>query len=533
MAGGAKETPRQRMINMMYLVLTALLALQVSNSVLEKFQFIDESLQHTVQVTSESNTKIIEGIKQKVQKDGNRPADLAILRKAEEVRRLTEAPMAHINKMRKHIAELAGGIDPETGTYPNGKDYDAQMNYTLGVEGGPKDGEAYKLKATLTEYVNKLNALVDSLNVEQIALDAKDIKQFANNPDQKNKDFAQLNFDHTPNVACLAVLSYLQSEVVQAEAKALERLAQKIGADQLKFDVITAYVSAESKYVAAGTKYYAEMFIAATSRNLVPVMTRNGSPIPVENGKGKIEFTASATNYDADGNSRQTYKGCITVPRPSGDTTICQEVEYFVVKPVLQVQAAAVSALYLNCGNEINVNCPALGILYDPKFSTTSDAELIPGSKKGLVTIVPRGPKVALTVSSGGAVLGTETFNVRKIPLPSVKLFVNGKPVDLKNGIPCSGTLDVKINPDESFRDFLPKDARYKASSVEIILVRGKKGVYTNKFNTGKIDLNSVCTAFRPGDRMVVTVEKIQRMNFKDQIETVAMPEEIIPVPLN
>ncbi len=531
MAGGAKESPRQRMINMMYLVLTALLALQVSNSVLEKFQFIDESLQHTVSLTSENNGKVLAGIKSKVEKDGNRPADLAVLRKSEEVRKLTEAPMAKINEMRKVIAELAGGIDPETGMYANGKDYDAQMNYTIGVEGGPKDGEAYKLKDILVNYINSLNALVDSLNADQIALDAKDMDQFKNNPDQKNKDFAQLNFDHTPNVACLAVLSYMQAEVVQAESKALERLAQKIGADQLKFDVITAYVSAESKYVAAGTKYYAEMFIAATSRNLVPVMTRNGSPIPVEGGKGKIEFTAAATSYDQDGNSKQSYKGCITVPRPTGDTTICQEVDYYVVKPILQVQAAAVSALYLNCGNEIQVNCPALGIAYDPRFTTSSDAELIPGAKKGLVTIVPRGPKVDLTVSSGGAALGVEKFNVRKIPLPTIRLFHNGKPVDLKNGVPCSGALDIKVVPDESFKEFLPKDARYRPQKIEILAVRGKKVIaQLNNVTNPRIDLNSVCQG--QIDRIVVTVEKVERMNFKDQKETVAMGEEIIQLPV-
>jgi gliding motility-associated protein GldM len=531
MAGGAKESPRQRMINMMYLVLTALLALQVSNSVLEKFQFIDESLQHTVNVTSESSGKVLAGIKEKVQKDGNREKDMLVLKKAEEVRRLTQAPMEKIKEMREKIAEMAGGIDPETGMYANGKDYDQQMNYTIGVEGGEKDGEAYKLKDILVQYINSLNTLVDSLNADQIALDAKDMDQFKNNPDQKNKDFAQLNFDHTPNVACLAVLSYLQSEVVQAEAKALERLAQQIGADMIKFDVITAYVSPESKYVAAGTKYTAEMFIAATSKSLSPTMTKDGSPIPVENGKGKIEFTAASTTYDNDGNAKKTYRGCIKVPRPSGDTIICIDVDYFVVKPVLQVQAAAVSALYLNCGNEIQVNCPALGIAYDPRFTTSSDAELIPGAKKGLVTIVPRGPKVELTVSSAGSALGIEKFNVRKVPLPTVRLFHNGKPVDLKNGIACSGALDVKIIPDESFKEFLPKDARYRPQKIEVLMVRGKK-VVGAPFNTtnAKIDMNALCQG--QIDRVVVTIEKIERMNFKDQKETVPMGEEIIQLPI-
>ena len=75
MAGGVKETPRQKMVGMMYLVLTALLALQVSNAVLEKFSLIDESLRLSAKGAREDNLKMLRGTEDAVKNRGNRPAD--------------------------------------------------------------------------------------------------------------------------------------------------------------------------------------------------------------------------------------------------------------------------------------------------------------------------------------------------------------------------------------------------------------------------------------------------------------------------
>ncbi|MCS6832369.1 MAG: gliding motility protein GldM, partial [Flammeovirgaceae bacterium] len=378
MAGGAKETPRQRMINMMYLVLTALLALQISNAVLEKFVFIDESLKHSVELTMNQNEKVIGGIREVVAKNGNRPRDMEVLKKAEQVKEETSKVIALLAEMREKIIEVSGGRDPKTGEYIGAKDYDKQMTYTIGAE-GKKDGKAYELQRVMNAYIDKLNELMpkDSTNfkLDYIALDAKDIldekgrPMYENNEDLRNKDFAYLNFDHTPTVACLAILSQMKSEVARSEAKALEKLAAQVGADQLKFDKVFAVVRPESKVVAAGTKYIAEMFIAASSSTVKPRMTYNGTPIKVEDGKGKIEFVASAESYNAELKAEKSWKGTITIATPFGDTTLIVEEKYIVSKPVIQVQAAAVQALYFNCGNELNVQVPSLGEAYDPTFT--------------------------------------------------------------------------------------------------------------------------------------------------------------------
>ena len=82
MAGGGKETPRQKMIGMMYLVLTAMLALQVSNTVLQKFIFIDQSLRQSVNSTRDQNSVRIQAIQAQVEKKGNKASDVSVLNRA-------------------------------------------------------------------------------------------------------------------------------------------------------------------------------------------------------------------------------------------------------------------------------------------------------------------------------------------------------------------------------------------------------------------------------------------------------------------
>ena len=202
----------------------------------------------------------------------------------------------------------------------------------------------------MNQFITELNKLTDdSLKLEPLAKPASEIPQFANDENQKNKDFAQLNFDHTPNVACLAVLSQIEQEVVQAEGKAMEYLAKKVGADIPKFDKIVAYATAESNIVAAGTKYKAKLFVAASSSTIRPNMSASGD---VSGGVklnadniGEIEFTAKGGGYDKSGNSKRKWTGNITLSLPTGDTTLRAPMEYTVVKPVMQIRSDAVQAL--------------------------------------------------------------------------------------------------------------------------------------------------------------------------------------------
>src|SRR5699024_2823702 len=106
----------------------------------------------------------------------------------------------------------------------------------------------------------------------------------------------------------------------------------------------------------------------------------------------------------------------------------------------------------LNCGNELNVQVPALGSAYNPSFSATG-ASAIEGNQKGLVTLVPNAAEVKLNVSSGGNYIGSESFKVRRIPLPSIKALSGGRELNQKTGVPVPGprSLELKAIPDASF----------------------------------------------------------------------------------
>jgi len=541
MAGGAKETPRQKMIGMMYLVLTALLALQVSNAVLDKFLFIDESLQQAKNATRTQNDARMQAIQAQVEKKGNKDVDVAVLNKAEQVFAQTSDMLKYIQGFRDKVIEVSGGQDPETKEYKGAKDYDKQMAWTIGPEGS-KSGEAYTLQTKLNGFVSELNTIVSSVSdsvdfeLQPLALDAKDIEAYKNDPDKKGKSFAELNFGNTPTVACLAILSDYESRVAQAEAKALEVLANEVGATELRFDKIMAVVSPESRVVAAGTKYKAEMFIAASSSSAKPTMTYNGRPVEVVDGKGQIEFTANASSYDKENKSTQTWKGTITISTPRGDTTFEIEEEFEVAKPVVQVQSGSVSALYLNCGNVLQINVPALGTAYEPSF-TASGAQVIQGAKKGMVTVVPNKGQVNLNVFSSGNKLSTEKFKVKPVPKPTIAIKSRGKKVDLKNGVTLSGfprSLTADAIPDESFASFLPNDARYRVFQWEVTLARGRRAIGGTKRVSGPdVNLTDLAAKAQAGDRIVIEIKEVRRLNFKDQQEKVAGVNDIFTIPIN
>lgn len=372
------------------------------------------------------------------------------------------------------------------------------------------------------------------MKVPDIAKDAKDDPAVMKDKEQNRKDFAHLNFAETPMVAALAVLAQQEAVVLKYENEILAKLASEVGADKVNFDKVVAMVRPQSKVVAAGTKYEAELFIAASSTTITPTMKYEGRDIPVKAGMGQVSFTATPGAYDKEGNAKKKWRGSITLKNKGKDTTFTVEAEYIVARPVISVQSASVSALYRNCGNELNVQVPALGSTYNPNF-TASGAQVIKGAEKGKVTLVPTAAKVTLNVASGGNMIGSQDFAVRLIPKPTIECLNNGQPVNEKQGVSAPGprSLVMKAVPDESFKTFLPKDARYRVTQWECILVRGKRPVSTQVFSGEVGNLGSFAAVAQPGDRILIDVKKVTRTNFLNQVEDVNLGTIIKNIPLN
>ncbi|MBC6699774.1 type IX secretion system motor protein PorM/GldM [Hymenobacter puniceus] len=522
MAGG-KETPRQKMIGMMYLVLTALLALQVNSAILLKFKFLDDSLFGINEKVSKDHDGTVKGIAAQVEKNRNAAKDVAILRQSEDVRNRTKQMIDYLRGVRDKLVTATENTKGKS----EYKNMSAEDKVAITMLGASKNGAAYEMKNKLNEYSAYIQKIIP--NATPLALDAKE-DPMVTDPEQRAKNFAELNFENTPLVAALATLSQKETEVLKYESDALAKLSQEVGGNIIVFDKVGAFASAESNTVAAGTKYKAELFLTASATGLRPTMTLNGSPLAVDasTGKGKVEFTARPGSFDAAGNAKAQWTGTIRFKQNGRDTTFKVTVPYTVTKPVMQIQSASVQALYFRCGNKLSVQVPALGAQYAPSFSA-SGASTIAGSAKGEVTLVPNAKEVTLSVSSGGNPIGSQTFQVRPIPKPDIQCWVGGRPANEKQGTPITAVrnMNLKAVPDAGFATFLPDDARFRVSRYEVTLVRGKRPAMPMIPVSGpNADLSRVVDQAREGDRLYIEVKEVQRMNFQGNTEQVNVSKQ-------
>lgn len=410
----------------------------------------------------------------------------------------------------------------------------------IGAEGSKK-GKGYELQKKINGFCDYLNSLNlkegESSNApihkfKNIALDPKDDVRIKG--EQKRKDYASLNFAQTPMCAAMAVMSTIEAEVLKYESEALNLLAAELGADKVNFDQVFGMYRAESRVVAAGTKYNAEVFLAASSSALKPVIKVDGRALQVDkDGRGKLEFVASGGSYDRDGLAKKSWSGAITFKNKGKDTTFTVKGEYMVAKPVIQVQSGAVSALYMNCGNPLQINVPALGSVYNPTFQATG-ANVQNGSQKGEIFVIPTTKSVVIKVSSSGNYIGDVSFPVKSVPKPDINIISNGKPVDMKNGIKSPGPrqLQVKAVPLPDFAASNPKDARYKVTKWTAFLLRGSRLVKSLDATSELIDLSSFSTLALPNDRITIELKEVLRTNFYEKKEEVKINQTIYTIPI-
>ncbi len=244
---------------------------------------------------------------------------------------------------------------------------------------------------------------------------------------------------------------------------------------------------------------------------------------------------AQGGGYNAEGIARRELTGTIRIPTASGrDTTYNLKQEYFVVKPTYEIETGTMPPLYLGCANKLSVQSASLGALWAPNF-TAEGAEIINSGTKGKFTIVPNKANVVLTVSNGGAVLGTNPFRVQLVPKPTLEVRVNNAPLDEKRGIAASAARSIQVVAisDPSFKNFSPDDANFRVSEIRVFLARGARPVGSPIVLNGGGSISGLAQQAQPGDRYVVEVVKVERRNFKGNVSEVEMGTPIKFVTLN
>jgi gliding motility-associated protein GldM len=527
MAGG-KETPRQKMIGMMYLVLTALLALQVSSAVLEKFAIINETMEGLVVDGNQKNSRALATIVEEAGKSSNSRVVNA-KNNAVKVRELTSSTMTYIDELKKKFLVVSKAEEVDEKFITN----HASDVATMMID--PKSPVGKEFVTTLDTYVKELGTLT-GLEYPTLAKAPKDMPIFATNEDHVRKDFLTFTFENTPGIAAYASVTQIQTEILEYESRALDKLLADANIGVVKIDKFVPMVRPVSSVVAAGSKYEADMFLSGSSSSFTPDMSMDGKPLeliddPSGVKMGKVEFTATAGNYDPKTNlARKTFSAEIHMK----DTIIKQDIEYFVAKPIIRVTTGNAPTLYMNCGNSVMIEVPALGSNYNPTFSGNG-AKILKGDKPGRVTIIPNQRKVSVTVSNAGTVLGSEPFDVKPIPRPRyVAKESSGREINLKTGIRGSALASFRIvaEADENFKQEVPKDANYRIRSMEVIHARGTSPINTMTATNENIDVSRWRSQFKPGDNIVVEIKTVTRRTYENSDERVEVKSEIIRIPL-
>ena len=472
MAGG-KETPRQKMIGLMYLVLTAMLALNVSKQILQGYLSVNDSLEKSKVNIEENNKRVMEAFKAAI-----------------EVNRAAEPYYQEYMKAQKDVEELYHYLDDVKGNMVRAvlgleesvkvlgdtiklrnhpqkdkiDDYDMPTTVLLGpnFEEGLKDGPL-----TAKELSDKMNALHDKL-VAQVDRMAKESKTYIL-PDEvanlkkkialvkptdsgREEDGVKYtwpldNFYHLPMAAVFVNLNKMQVDLKNVESELLQVFSAASGKVAIKFDRIRARVIAPTSYIQQGDSYEADIFLGASSSNIKPedmeVIIGVDSASAVKGATGnKIEVINGEGHYKVGGGSvgDQTYRGVIKYKNPKG------EFEYYPFEQKYKVapSSAAVSADQMNVfyagvpnpitasaagksPNDISITVTGAGAKYVPKGGPGKYELTFTGTGECVVVVNAKDDK-------GVKKQGEFKFRVKALPKPEARL--NGKfsPSEMKKG---------------------------------------------------------------------------------------------------
>ena len=473
---GAKncpETPRQKMINMMYIVLTAMLALNVAAEVLQAFRLIDSSLIHTLSAVDMKNQQIYSSFEQAYLEN---PAKVEEWKqKADEVQRISKELNTYISDLKENLviysgSELVGESNPyDPGTFnlitakgdtleiKKEDDLNGTSEYMI------KQKNAEELKARIVKYKNELVSVLDEEDVELKetilnALETADPKGNARKGKEK-QTWESLHFENTPMAAILTVLSKIQIDVKNSESNVLNYLYSQIDAGSFKFNKLGARVIANSNIVFQGEPYEAEVFLAAEDTTQQPQIFINGRPAEVKDGKAVYSINTSEAGVFK-------WSGLIKYKTPDGifkDYPF--EQEYQVTKPGITMSATRMNVFYRGLDNPFDI---ASGIpkedlqveMTNGKVTKSGDsfvirpAELDEQGKRTKVSVYAN-------INGSRKLIGTTDWRVKKVPDPVAQV------AGISGGDIRRERLQVEDGVMAILEDF-DFDFKYKVTEFEI-----------------------------------------------------------------
>jgi gliding motility-associated protein GldM len=403
------KEPRQLMINLMYLVLTALLALNVSAEVMNAFFSLDKGIKQTSETVDRSNAATLKSINTQADAYKNAKTE-GYKANAQKAIDLANGFNSYMQGVRDELWAKAGGDNPKVPGQP--KDI---RNKDLTTRWFITEGKGAEIEAKVVETRAAFLALVEPES--RAALEASlPLLVEVMPPGVKAKNWPELKFKQMPVAAVVPILGKLQSDSKASATAILNDIAAKVGGTDIKFDEFEPVISAQKGYVIRGEKYIADVFLSARSSTANNVsISVNGSGMPVKEGKAHYEVTA---------NDKGTKKFSVNIsvknPLTGEVKSYKKDFEYEVGERSCSVQLDKMNVFYIGVENPITVS--AAGVSTNELKVSASGVNLAPsGSGKYVVTATSPGA-ASITLSGGGLPATKFDYRVKRIPDPVARL---------------------------------------------------------------------------------------------------------------
>ena len=407
----------------MYLVLTALLALNVSNEILNAFKTLSQSIDKSNQAIDQKNVEVYSNIKANELLPGQQAKVHPYRLRADDVVTKADGMIKYLNDWKRRVIMEAGGYNHKEGedsTLPERLDnIDATTSLLVEKKGGDT------LKSRIIEMRKYLLEQVDPKDSASISpLMPIRIVNAKKNDHNPTADWSIENFEHMPAIAAMALFSKYQNDVRSSEALVLNKLFEEAHGKDIKFDTIGAIAIPKQSYVLDGDKVEASILMAAFNRSNAPKVTitqGGGQKKDAKDGVVAWETIASGTGL-------QTVKGKIVLSTENGDQTRDWSFEYMVGTTGASLQLDKMNVFYIGVDNPVTVAAAGYSV-EDVSLDVPGATVSGPGKGKYIINVTNPGNLevgiMAKTKEGGKKKVGGMTIRVKRIPEPLAKL--NGK----------------------------------------------------------------------------------------------------------
>lgn len=415
MAGGnniARMSPRQRMINLMYIVLTAMLALNVSSDVLNGFTQVQEGLHRTnANMTSKNEIQY----KYLTELNEQNPAKVGPwFKKGTEVHERSARIYNEIEQLKLAIARQADGPTANPLKLVNQDDLEASGVVML----DPTSQRGKALRGKIDSFRDFVASNISDPDKRKAVTEMLSTAVKAPAGTVGPYFWENKMFDNMPAIAAITLLTKLQNDIRQAENEAMTTIITNVDIGDVRVNQLNAYVIPNSNMIIRGGKYSANIVLAAIDTTQRPAIYVNGARL--NNPKGLYEFVPGSIGT-------HEFSGYIEVMR--GDGSLGRhpfKSSYTVIEPMATISATMMNVLYAGINNPISISVP--GVPMNAVQATMTNGTL---TRNGDVWVAHPGKVGSEAVISVSAQLegrtqqvGSMTFRVRKLPDPSPYLAV-------------------------------------------------------------------------------------------------------------